>query len=92
MLNLAEYRQRPALLADWLPWAGLVAPAGTPREVVQRLHAEVTRVLAVAEVRARIQGIGMEPVGDTPEQFSAHIRSEIERWGRVVRAAGVKAE
>ena len=77
---------------DAQSWFGLVAPAGTPREVVQRLHAEVTRVLAVAEVRARIQGIGMEPVGDTPEQFSAHIRSEIERWGRVVRAAGVKAE
>ena len=73
-------------------WFGLVAPAGTPRPVIARLHGEVVKVLANPEVRTRILGIGMEPVGDTPEQFAAHIRSEIERWGRVVKAAGIKAE
>jgi tripartite-type tricarboxylate transporter receptor subunit TctC len=73
-------------------WFGLVAPAGTPAPVIKRMHAETTRVLADAQVRERIFGIGMEPIGNTPEEFAAFIRSEIERWGKVVRASGAKAE
>jgi len=73
-------------------WFGFIAPSGTPRAALARLHSETVRTLSVPEVRARILAIGMEPVGNSQEEFSAFIRSEIERWGRVVKAAGVKAE
>ena len=73
-------------------WFGFVAPAGTPRPALARLHADTVRTLAMPEVRSRILGIGMEPVGNSQEDFAAFIRGEIERWGRVVKAAGVKAD
>ncbi len=73
-------------------WFGLVAPAGTPRAVVQKLNAEVTKILAMPDVRERFMAQGVEPQGSTPEQFGEHIRSQMVRWAKVVQDAGVKAE
>jgi tripartite-type tricarboxylate transporter receptor subunit TctC len=73
-------------------WFGLVAPAGTPREVIAKLNAEVARILAMPDVRERFLAQGVEPVGSTPEQFGDHIRAQMAKWSEVVRKAGVKAE
>jgi tripartite-type tricarboxylate transporter receptor subunit TctC len=73
-------------------WFGLVAPAGTPREIVQKLNAEVLKILAMPDVRERFQSQGVEPVGSTPEQFGEHIRGQMAKWAKVVQDAGVKAE
>jgi tripartite-type tricarboxylate transporter receptor subunit TctC len=73
-------------------WFGLVAPAGTPRDIVQKLNAESLRILAMPDVRERFLAQGVEPQGSTPEQFADHIRSQMAKWSKVVRDAGVKAE
>jgi tripartite-type tricarboxylate transporter receptor subunit TctC len=73
-------------------WYGVLAPAGTAREIVTRLHAEIVRALGEPDVRERLAADGAEPVGSTPEQFAAFIRSEIDKWARVARAAGIHAE
>ena len=73
-------------------WFGLVAPAGTPREVVQKLNAESLRILAMPDVRERFRAQGVEPQGSTPEQFAQHIRLQMAKWSKVVHDAGVKAE
>jgi len=73
-------------------WFGLVAPAGTPREVVQKLNAETVRILALPDVRERFLAQGVEPAGGTPEQFAEHIRAQMAKWAKVVADAGVKAE
>jgi tripartite-type tricarboxylate transporter receptor subunit TctC len=73
-------------------WFGLVAPAGTSREIVQKLNAEVVKILAMPDVRDRFLAQGVEPVGSTPEQFGEHIRAQMSKWAKVVKDAGVKAE
>jgi len=73
-------------------WYGLLAPAGTPREIVERLHAEVRKAIADPELRARFESAGVDPVGNAPEEFAAQIRADIEKWGRIVRAAGIRVE
>jgi tripartite-type tricarboxylate transporter receptor subunit TctC len=73
-------------------WFGLMAPAGTPREIVNTLRAEVVRVLQMAEVRARLAGDGAEPVGNMPEEFAAYIRAETAKWSKVVRDSGIRAD
>jgi tripartite-type tricarboxylate transporter receptor subunit TctC len=75
-----------------LQWFGLVAPAGTPREVVARLSMEVQRVLAQRDVSERLHGLGIQIVGGTPEQFAAFIRSEGLKWGKLVRDSGAKVD
>ena len=73
-------------------WFGLLAPAGTPREIVQKLNAEMTRILNIAEIKARIAGQGVEVQTGTPEQFGELIKSEVERWARVITEAGIRAD
>lgn len=73
-------------------WHGVLAPAATPREVVQLLSAEIMKILRMPDVREKLIGQGLEPVGDTPEQFGAFIRAEIEKWARVVKASGARPE
>jgi tripartite-type tricarboxylate transporter receptor subunit TctC len=68
---------------------GVFAPAGTPEAIVARLSRELVRVLRLAETGKRLEGIGAEPVGSTPEQFAAFIHDEVSRMGRVVREAGI---
>jgi len=73
-------------------WFGILAPAGTPVEIVNRLHREVVRVLATPEMRERFTADGAEPVGSTPEEFLAYIRSETAKWSGVIKQAGIKPE
>ena len=73
-------------------WYGMLAPKATPRTVIMKLNAETVAILQIPEVRERLLADGAEPVGNTPEQFGAFIKSEIEKWGKVIKAAGLKAE
>ncbi len=73
-------------------WYGLLAPAGTPRPVVERLHAELVKVMAAPETRERLRAMGGEPDSRAPEQFAEFMRAENARWGKVIREAGIKAE
>jgi tripartite-type tricarboxylate transporter receptor subunit TctC len=75
-----------------LNWWGLLAPAGTPAPIVQRLHTEVSAVLASDETRKRFSTEGAEPRTMTPAEFGTFIAAETVKWGRVVREAGIKAE
>jgi len=73
-------------------WYGVLAPAGTPREIIARLNAELVKALAQPEVRKNLLAEGAEPIGGTPEQFAAHIRSEKERLGKLIREAKIRLE
>ena len=72
-------------------WYGLLAPAKTPRSIVEKLNEEVVRVLVTPEIRAYLYERGLDPTPTTPEAFAAYIRSEMQKWARVVRAAGAAA-
>jgi tripartite-type tricarboxylate transporter receptor subunit TctC len=71
---------------------GVAAPAKTPRAILDRLHAELIKVLNAPDIRERLQGLGADPVGTTPEQYTAFIQEEIAKWTKVIRAAGIKGE
>ncbi|SEB15882.1 tripartite tricarboxylate transporter substrate binding protein [Variovorax sp. YR216] len=73
-------------------WGGLLAPAGTPKPVVAKLAAETTRILALPDVKQRLMDAGVEPVGGTPEQFSAFITQEMGKWAKVAKEAGIQPE
>jgi tripartite-type tricarboxylate transporter receptor subunit TctC len=77
---------------DISTWFGVFVPAGTPRDVVDRLHGEFTRALAAADVREKMLNLGAEPAGSRPEEFAAYIRAEADKYARVVRASGAKAD
>jgi tripartite-type tricarboxylate transporter receptor subunit TctC len=73
-------------------WFGLLAPAGTPAPIVARLNAETVKVLGRADVKATLAAQGLEVAPGSPEQFAAYIKSEIARFGKIAKAAGIKAE
>jgi tripartite-type tricarboxylate transporter receptor subunit TctC len=73
-------------------WFGLLAPAGTPAAIIARLNAETVKVLGRAEVKATLAAQGLEVAPSSPEQFAAHIKSEIARFTQIAKAAGIKAE
>lgn len=75
-----------------MPWLGLVAPAGTPQAVVDRLHREVNEVLKDPELRERFKGWGLDIIGNTPSEFSAFLRRDIDQWTKVISSAKIKAE
>ena len=75
-----------------LSWFGLVAPAKTPRAIVTKLAGETQRILKLPDVNERIVGLGAQPVGGTPAEYAAFIKSEIAKWQKVIRNAGVKLE
>jgi tripartite-type tricarboxylate transporter receptor subunit TctC len=77
---------------DISTWYGLWAPKGTPRELVTRLASESARILRSADVRERYAALGAEPVGSSPEEFAAYCRSELDKWARIVKASGAKAD
>ena len=73
-------------------WYGVLAPAGTPRPVVMRLHGEIVKILKLPDVTQRLDGLGFEIVASTPEEFGAYIKSEIKKWEKVVKASGAKPD
>ena len=73
-------------------WYGLVAPAGTPADIIARLHAEATAALKTQEMKDKLASDGAEPVGTTPQEFAAHIKGELEKWGAVARAAKIEPQ
>ncbi len=73
-------------------WFGLLAPAGTPRPVIDRLYQESSRALRSADMKERMTAEGLEVVGSTPEEFASYIRSETEKWTQVIKAAGIKPQ
>lgn len=73
-------------------WVGVLVPAGTPKEVSARLHQEIVKIVGEPDIRERLAALGLEPVGDSPEQFSAQLKVEMEKWTRIIRAAKIKAE
>ncbi len=73
-------------------WYGLLAPAGTPRDIITRLHGATAKALQNPEVRQRLLNDGAEPVGSSPEEFAAYLRSETAKWAKVIQAAGIKPE
>jgi tripartite-type tricarboxylate transporter receptor subunit TctC len=73
-------------------WYGLLAPAKTPGDIVTRLHGEASQVLKSKDVVDKFATMGSEAVGNTPSEFAEFIRSEADKWGKVVRAAGMKPD
>jgi tripartite-type tricarboxylate transporter receptor subunit TctC len=73
-------------------WYGLLAPANTPQPIVQRLHGEVTRIIALPAVREQWAVLGAEPMSTTPEQFTAFIKDDIVKWHKVIRDSGAKID
>ena len=77
---------------DMRVWWGLMAPARTPSAIIEKLHRETVRILALPEMRKRFDDIGIEPVGSSPAEFSAVITAELPKWAKVIRDAGVKLD
>jgi tripartite-type tricarboxylate transporter receptor subunit TctC len=69
-------------------WFGIAGPAGVPEEIVRKMHAEIVRALALPAVKTRLEGIGVQPGGDTPDETQAFVLGEIERWAKVVKETG----
>jgi tripartite-type tricarboxylate transporter receptor subunit TctC len=94
----ASMSELPTLAESGVPgyemvlWIGVFAPAGTPREVVSKLNAEVVRIVRLPDIREKLDGMGVDPLGNTSEQTAEWIRREIARYGPVVKAANIKAE
>ncbi len=94
--RVSAYPDVPTMKEAGLPkvdgtvWYGLQAPAGTPKHIVTKLNAESNRVLAMQEVKDRLTAVSIETAGGTPEEFAKFIRTELDKWGPVIKAAGVK--
>ena len=69
-------------------WFGLMVPAETPRDVVQRINADIAKIMQMPDVRERLSGMAAEPVGSTPEQFSAFLKAETATWAKVIKDGG----
>ena len=77
---------------DISSWAGLMAPAGTPKSVVLMLNAATVKALASPDMRERLAGEGAEPVGNTPEQFAAFVKAELAKWAQAIKQAGAQID
>jgi tripartite-type tricarboxylate transporter receptor subunit TctC len=94
--RVSAYPDVPTMKESGLPkvdgnvWYGLQAPAGTPRHIVAKLNAESNRVLVMQDVKDRLTAMSIDAAGSSPEEFSKFIRAELDKWGPVVKAAGVK--
>ncbi len=77
---------------DAVAWIGLVAPAGTLQPIINKLNAEVVKALKMPDIRERFLALGADPVGNSPEEFGSYIKSEIAKWGKVVKSSGAKVD
>jgi tripartite-type tricarboxylate transporter receptor subunit TctC len=77
---------------DVLSWYALLAPAGTPKSVIARLHGETVKLLTSSEVKERMAADGAEPVSSTPQELAAYLNSEMARWAKVIRQSGANSE
>ena len=75
---------------DVTQWQGILAPAGTPRDIIAKLNADIVKAMHQPEVKKRLAADGAEPVGNSAEEFAAHIKAEVAHWGPVIRAAGAQ--
>ena len=75
-----------------LSWYGVLAPAGTPQDIVRKLNADINRILQAPDVRERLTALGTEPTGGTPEQFAETIKADTARWAKVVQDAGIRID
>jgi tripartite-type tricarboxylate transporter receptor subunit TctC len=93
-----EYPELPTFAEAGMPqydtnaWYSMHAPAGTPPEIVRRLNTELVAIVRDADVAARFKQLSTDPVGNTPEEFAAFVRAELEKYGRVIKAAGIKLD
>jgi tripartite-type tricarboxylate transporter receptor subunit TctC len=103
LLAVASAKRSPAVpdvpaVAETVPgfdvpsWLGIVAPAGTPRPIVERLHGEIAKVLATDEIKERLATEGGEVIAGGPEEFAAYLKSEIAKWDKVIKGANIRAE
>jgi tripartite-type tricarboxylate transporter receptor subunit TctC len=96
--RIAALPEVPTVAESGLPgyaltnWFGLLAPAGTPREVTLKVHADVVKILREDEIRKRISEMGADVVGNTPEEFGAAMRAESAQWAEIIKSASIKAE
>ena len=92
------YPELPTIAESGVPgydlagWYGVMVPAATPRPIIERLHAEFTKAMRAPDMQERYVGLGVEPVESTPEQFGAYIRSELAKWGDIIKRSGTKVE
>lgn len=77
---------------EFSTWYAIVAPRGTPAEIVRKLNAELAQVLASPAVKEQFAGQGLEATHSTPAELGAYLRSEVSKWGKVIRASGAKPE
>ena len=77
---------------DASSWNGIFAPAKTPRPIIDKIHVEVVKILRLPDVRERLVAVGSDPVGSTPDEFSAHVKAELARWGKVIRDNNIRSE
>lgn len=73
-------------------WFGLLAPAGTPKPIIEKLHNEVVKILKTPDMKSRLDQLGAEPIGNTPEEFTAAMKQEMAKWAKVVADAAVRLE
>jgi tripartite-type tricarboxylate transporter receptor subunit TctC len=80
----------PDLESDTL--TGIVAPAGTPNEIIERWHRDIVQMVAMPDVKERLESLGFVPVANTPQEFEQRLKTEMEKWGKVVRDANIRAD
>jgi tripartite-type tricarboxylate transporter receptor subunit TctC len=73
-------------------WVGVLVPAGTSKDIIDFLHREIVKIIAMPDMTARLEELGYDPIASTPEEFAVRIKAEIETWAKVIRAAQIKAE
>jgi tripartite-type tricarboxylate transporter receptor subunit TctC len=80
----------PDLESDTL--TGIVAPAGTPNEIIERWHRDIVQMVATPDVKERLESLGFVPVANTPQEFGQRLKTEMEKWGKVVRDANIRGD